>query len=490
LAEQVLDLAKAVRTVRRSKLLVGGIAAVGLLGGAAFAVVSPPKYTSTAQVVLPAAVAGGESAAAGTGNGTDSGDYMATQVVVAGSDPVLSLALREARTAPSVQVLRREIEVSSPSIGIVSITATGRSASQAEKSANAVANSYVSYVSSAGSLVGRAAAHVINAATFATAAKPAKRIALDALLGGGCFALIAIIVALAMSRGSRRLRTRDEIANSIGLPVIASLPTSHPADAAGWTQLLDEYRPPPIYAWQLRSALRALGVLKPGVNTQSSAGGGGNSSLAVVSLASDHRACALGPQLAVFAASLGIPTALVIGPQGDTTAMVTLRTACAVPPSGSSRRPRHLYVLDSDSAAEHDRPDARLTVVVAVVDEQAPTFPDAMRTAMTVLGVSAGLPTADQLAHIAVAATAEGRDVVGIIVADPEPTDRTTGRSAQVMRVGKISAARPPEPAASHARAGYWQQMVSEPTRPSRSVPEQGGRRIGRYPESDDQKSI
>ena len=41
------------------------------------------------------------------------------------------------------------------------------------------------------------------------------------------------------------------------------------------------------------------------------------SSVAVLSLSSDPGAFALGPQLAVFAASLGIPTALVIGPQQD-----------------------------------------------------------------------------------------------------------------------------------------------------------------------------
>jgi capsular polysaccharide biosynthesis protein len=487
-AEQVLDLAKAVRIVRRSKLLIGGIAAVGLLGGAAYAEVTPPKYTSTAQVVLPTAVTGAEEAAAGAATGAGTDDYMATEVVVAGSDPVLSLALSEARTAPSLQALRREIEVSSPSIGIVTITATGRSAALAEKSANAVANSYVSYVSSAGSLVGRVNAHVINSATTATGAKPVKRITLDALLGGACFALLGIIVALLISRGNRRLRTRDEIANSIGLPVIASLPTSHPADAADWTQLLDEYQPPPIYAWQLRSALRALGVLKSGGSGHNSAGV--SSSLAVVSLASDPRACALGPQLAVFAASLGIPTALVIGPQGDTPVMATLRTACAVPPSASSKRPRHLYVLDSDGTTDYVRADTALTVVVAVVDEQAPRFPDAMRTTMTVLGVSAGVPTAEQLAHVAVTAAAEGRDVVGIIVADPEPTDRTTGRNGQVMRVGRVPAARAPERPASHARAGYRQQVITEPPRPSRSLPEQGSRRFGLHSDSGDERSI
>ena len=71
-------------------------------------------------------------------------------------------------------------------------------------------------------------------------------------------------------------------------------------------------------------------------------------SLTVLSLSTDPRSLALGPQLAVFAASQGIPTALVIGPQQDADATATLRTACAVPPSASSKRLGHLRVIVSD----------------------------------------------------------------------------------------------------------------------------------------------
>ena len=76
-------------------------------------------------------------------------------------------------------------------------------------------------------------------------------------------------------------------------------------------------------------------------------GRGGGSSLAVLSLSSDPKALALGPQLAVFAASLGIPTALVVGPQQDPNATATLRAACAAP-SEPSERSRYLRVTVSD----------------------------------------------------------------------------------------------------------------------------------------------
>src|SRR5215813_13887040 len=43
------------------------------------------------------------------------------------------------------------------------------------------------------------------------------------------------------------------------------------------------------------------------------------------------------PQLAAFAAFLGIPTTLVVGPQQDTNATAMLRTACTAPVEPSAR---------------------------------------------------------------------------------------------------------------------------------------------------------
>jgi hypothetical protein len=45
-----------------------------------------------------------------------------------------------------------------------------------------------------------------------------------------------------------------------------------------------------------------------------------------------------------------------------------------------------------------------------------------------VLGVSAGAATAEQLARAATAASADGREIFGILVANPDPGDQTTGR--------------------------------------------------------------
>ena len=57
-----------------------------------------------------------------------------------------------------------------------------------------------------------------------------------------------------------------------------------------------------------------------------------------------------------------------------------------------------------------------------------------MRASTTVLGVSAGAATAAQLVGVAVSAAADGRQIDGILVADPDPADHTTGRVPQLTR--------------------------------------------------------
>ena len=263
-------------------------------------------------------------------------------------------------------------------------------------------------------------------------------------------ALIGIIVALAIDRNDRRLRERDEIAKSIGIPVLASVPVAHPSAAAGWMKLFESYSPAAMHAWQLRTALQQLGMPglgsgRPAYNGNGSSlyeddrasmygGDDGRFSLMVLSLSSDSGALALGPQLAVFAASQGIPTSLVIGPQQDAAATATLRTACAAPLSEASNRHGMLQVIAYDEGGVDMQPDTDLVIVVAVVDSRTPRMPDTMRTNATVIGVSAGAATAEQLARAAVAADADGRRVTGILVADPEPTDQTTGRVPNLGR--------------------------------------------------------
>ena len=401
---QALDLRRSAQIVWRHKALVSVVAAIGLMAGAAYTVLNPPTYLSNALVAFSPSV------------------NTASQAAIVTSGPVLSLALPGVEPGMSLNTLHSRVQASRAATGLMSVSADGRSPAQAVETANAVARSYVTYVSSANNAVGQLPAQLFQPATTATgpalASLPFYRAGAGVLLG----ALIGAITALAIGRNDRRLQERDEIADSVGFPVLASVRIRHPANAKGWTKLLEGYEPEAADAWQLRKVLRQLG-------------GGGGSSLAVLSLSHDRGALALGPQLAVLAASLGIPTALVVGPQQDAITVAALHTACAagLEPRGAG----NLHVTVSDHGDASQLPGGGLTVVISVVDGRAPRVANTMRTTMTVLAVTSGAVTAQQLARVAASAAGDGRDVAGILVADPDPADQTTGRLPQLARPGQ-----------------------------------------------------
>ncbi len=422
MSQKALDLRRSVQVVRHHKILMAVVVGLGVVAGGAYAVVDPPMVTATALVGLTAPASSSQSSSQQQAPASGADPFTATQVVVADSDQVLRAAQRAIQPPVSLDQLRRDVKTGTPAADIISVSAPGKTAAAAEATANAVANSYIAYVAPADSPVGHVAARPLQPAITAPASSPVGGIIFHALLGALVGAIVAVVIALVLGRNDRRLRERDDIARSIGVPVLASFPVAHPADANGWTKLLEEYKPPAVYALRLRQALKELG-------TASVNGHGGEqdmSSVTVVSLGSDAGALAVGPQLAVFAASQGIPTTLVIGPQQDANATAALRTALAVPPPVSSQRPSLLRVVVTDKAADL-KPDTALTVVTAVVDGNSPQAPETMRTAATVLGVSASAATAEQLARVAMEVGLDGRDITGILVADPEPTDPTTG---------------------------------------------------------------
>jgi capsular polysaccharide biosynthesis protein len=403
----VLDTRRFLHTLRRHKKIVGSAVLIGLLGGAAFTMVRPPLYSAKALVELP-----GEQ-------------YIQTQVVVAISDAVLNGAMPNINPAVPLATLRHEVAATSLTTEIVQVTAQGKTAAQAESIANAVASSYVSFLGSPAAPGGKVVGHLLDSASTATRPPLSTRLLLYGGLGAVLCGLIGSIIAISIDRADRKLWERDAIADAIGVPVLASVPVAHPASATGWRKLLEGYDPGVVHGWALRKALHHLDLID--------VRGGRGASLTVLSLSSDPGAVAVGPQLAVFAASLGIPTALVIGPQQDTNATATLCAACTVTPvvsSGSGQL--QISVGDAEDA---DAPRAAaLTIIVAVVDDQVPQVADVIRTTATVLGVSAGVATAEQLARVAVSAASDGRDIGGIIVADPDSADHTTGRLPQHAR--------------------------------------------------------
>jgi hypothetical protein len=406
-----MDLRRSASLVRRRKRLVGAAIAIGVAVGAVFAVLSPPMMSAKALVVLPGAA-----------------PNVTTEVVIATSNPVLQGALPYVTPTASVDQLRKAVQVKSMSSDILQISAEGTSAAQAEANTTAVANSYISYIGSTSSPVGRLNVRVLQAANSAAGTSPLMHWLVSALIGGLAGALVGAIVAIALGRRDRKLRTRDDIANSIGVPVLASLPVAHPSSAGEWRQLLTSYQPRPVYGWRLRKTLQQLTLT--GVNLT----GAKASSVTVLSLTTDPKALALGPQLAAYAASQGIDTRLVVGQGQDARLTATLRTACAaMPDAGANLR---VTVTGAGTGTSTGSPpdDAAFTVVVAVIDGHEPRAGGIMHSTATVLGVSAGAATADQLALAAVTAAVDGRDITGILIADPDPDDHTTGRVPQLAK--------------------------------------------------------
>ena len=428
MSQRPLDLRKSISIIRRFKAVVGIVSAVGLLAGVGYAAFNPPEPSSTAVVSFPASV-----------------QSTATEVVIADSYPVLSAAAAKVSPPVSVGQLESDVQTKSLTTYLISITATSVSADGAEEIANAVAESYIAYVGDKTTPVQHLVAELFQPATTADAPSWLESMLIAGLVGALAGALVGSVASLAIGRNDRRLRDRDQIANAIGVPVAASVPVGHPSDPAGWAKLLESYQPAAVHAWQLRTALRYVGIIdpksarRPDDETDGTApdgdgdGDGDGVSLGVLSLSSDPGALGLGPQLAVFAASQGIPTALVIGPQQDEGPTAALRTACAASLS-SPELPGPLQLIVSDDEFVDRKERAGLTVVVIVVDSRAPKIPATVRAAATVIGVSAGRVTAEQLARAAVAAAADGREVTGILVADPEQSDKTTGRVPQLMR--------------------------------------------------------
>jgi len=404
--DEALDLRKSARILRRNVTTVALAAALGLLAGAAFALAKPPLRASTALVLLQPAV---------RGIGPQPPRYIATQLVVATSYPVLAGADRALHPPVPVATLHGRVAVTSPSADLLAFTAQAPADAQAEAIANAVARSYIAQAGSSGG----PGAVLLQRAAGAAATSLATRMVVDAGVGAVLGALAGSLFVLATRRGRRRLRERDEIASATGVPVLASIPVCHPSDAAGWARLLDGYQPDAVQAWSMRRTLRRLGV------TDGRAGP--DARLALLSLSSDHRALALGPQMATFAASLGIPTTLVLSQDEDAPVTAPLRAAGAARP-GAPRDPGRPGDLHVRMGADDSQPGGTsLTVIVDVLDPRALRAAGQVAASATVLGVSAGAATAEDLAQLAVSAALSGGHIAGILLADPDPADETTG---------------------------------------------------------------
>jgi hypothetical protein len=252
----------------------------------------------------------------------------------------------------------------------------------------------------------------------------------------GCAAALSIIAPLVIVRERRRktLRMRDQIADSVGVPVVASVQCRAPRSVAGWAKLLESYAPGSVDAWSLRqlltwstsSAPAALGDSRNGVRHRPRPlpeDGPPSTRIVVLSLAGDQPALSVGPQLASFAAGDGARTLLVTTAQPhDADSSLTAATSSI----GLHQQPRPgLFVASEPNPSD----TSDLTVYVVPVDRLLPEpFLSGVHDAVTILAVSAGAASAEDLARVALGAHHAGLVIDGLVVANPDAFDRTTGR--------------------------------------------------------------
>ena len=331
---------------------------------------------------------------------------------------------------------------------------------------------------------------IIQPAAPATGASLIGRL-LTWTVAGALLAMAATaLLLLFRRRRDPRLRARDDLADAVGSSLLAVVHSHPQRSVAGWLALFETYEATAEEAWAFRQVLRALADLTDRdparAGTRRTPGRVEHpQSVTVIALSGDDRAMAVGPQLAAFAASVGIATRFTIATRHDSAA--SLFAACAMdrgsqpradlvigagadnpalrsdpprrppvepparpmngrgskesrlqealgaysvaqaPPRGTTEPAEQEASLRPEQVETRTRP-VDLTIVFAVADRREPGLSEVPATAATVLTISPGIGTREDLARLAIAVDDAGSRIDGVVVADPDPSDRTTGR--------------------------------------------------------------
>ncbi|MEA2827769.1 MAG: hypothetical protein QOG43_2208 [Actinomycetota bacterium] len=237
----------------------------------------------------------------------------------------------------------------------------------------------------------------------------------DALAAAFLGLLAGAILALALDGRDRRLRTRDQIAEAAAAPVLASLEIPRRTGVSDYAALLGDWEPEVRHGLALRQMLAAVGT----------AGGDPVSNVVVVTLAGDSAGPPVACQLAAFSAMMGDTTTLVVAAQHASTDQ--LRTAFTNINSGGTPARPNLYLTDGPVRdANGLGPD--LTITVMVAEGRDVEVPQWTEPTSVLLAVSCGFVTADDLASVAVSFLDAGYPLLGVVVANPDPSDSSTGR--------------------------------------------------------------
>lgn len=473
MAEQLLDLRQSLGALRRYRLALAGTVLLGAAAGATLSSVQPPTYTSSSQVLLPQLAVGGQLI----------NRDPASESRVAGSAVVLERAGKQLDPKLSAGEVRQLVSVGSPGDNVIEYTAHSQDPVLAKDAAQAAAEAEVDYIADGANEIVRkqmddinarlktqqahyadysnerqavtarmrtqtgalrmqtanrrtaliddlaqvsdaineiqkersdlakdsVTAQVIQPATAAAKPGELRRGALFGLVGAGIAVVLAALLLVVIAGRDRRLRGRDAIADAAGSPVLGAVTSATPHSLAGWSGLLGGYEPAATDAWSLRQVLRRV--------TDPSGPGEGSAAqrLTVLTLAGDTAGLAVAVQLASYASTTGLRTRLV--PAGE----MPLATLAAAFRQAHGAEPRPGLHVGTGPEGEPG-----LTATLAVLDRKDPLAPSTADA--TLLVVSAGAATAEDLARAALAVDDAGSRIVGILVADPDDLDHTTGR--------------------------------------------------------------
>lgn len=482
MSEQTLDVQNGFRILGRHRLVLAVFTAVGVGFGILLSILQAPTYVARARVVLPPSP--GQDA-----NGRLLRD-IETEVHVVRSIEIIDAAAARANLREDSRILRRRVTVKARTADIIEVTAEGPSSRSAASLANAVADEYTAYANGASiaeadmmvrqlekhaaeladqisDLERRIAAtnvagsganspNAASAVALLTAQLDAEarlyttntRIAdirLSAELSrggtgvlekatlprgparprpawngaaGGLFGLVVgTVIVLRRAQHDVRLHQRADIAGAVQAPVLVSLPVPRRLRVKTYRAILEGWEASAVETLGLRHAFARLGVTSGDLPVN----------LAVATLGSDRFAPAVALKLAIFASKSGLRTAFVVANGHPSTA--ELRLACA----GSLPSNPNLWIsgVVPDPTDVGHLMSVDVTVTVVPFEPQnnlvVPTWG---RHTVTVLAISSGLATAEALAATAMAYLDAGHRVQGILVANPDPNDRTSGALA------------------------------------------------------------
>lgn len=483
--EQALDVRAAIQLIRRSWRVVLAFVVIGVAAAAAHELSAPKSFQAEALVLLPPS----NASAAGT---TGTNQTAATEARIATSAAVLAPAAHQVDPTLPLGTVQRDVSASSNTTNVLTVTARGATRHRAIALANAVARQLVEFLVTNGSqtnssvVVGlRAEANQLSSEIHnvqgqlaaadqrvaadgatssarqqdtalvdqltaekaslslqlntvqsqitqvsvdgvgadagtrvlqrATSAAPPSVVALAfplalAVIGG---VLVGGIVVLVWHRRDRRLWSRDAVAEAVGAPVVLALDAPIRRSVRQWVELLRDHRTSSFEQWSLRRALREMGIAPSE-----------GRSVRVLVMASDAGGMALAIELAVGSATSGMRTHLSV--VGEDQHIASLRTACARFVEGGGPR-TSLTIVDPHARSSQGRPD--LSVTVIGVDEHWSNVSLGGSTGtVTVLAVSSGFASGEQLAALAIAAADRGTPVAFVLVANPAAGDQTVGR--------------------------------------------------------------